>query len=261
MDNLSAVVARGPDLHRRGCDTYYTPFEESPTSLSMYSAKGFSKWLRALDSVDVDLENFIDQELEQNLEVHAGWEKETLLELFTHGDRPDLHHPDGWTCCDCSKDILGVEVQPYWRHSIERFIARTHPYDPVSAVSEVDEDESVDLGSTEEVASSSTDLTPKLDTTGNDTLLNPGEVPAVLESESEPEADTGEDSATTPIGSVCLYGKLEYVCMDCWLYYTRIGTRKQPSEPAADEDSSKNKNTPPSDDSSECEYSPFLIHS
>ena len=260
-DRISAVVARGPDLHQRGFDTFRTPFEESPTSLAMYSGMAFSYWLRALASVDVDLENFIDQELERNPEGHTGWEKETLLELFTHGDRPDLHRPDGWTCCDCLKDLLKFKVQPYWRHLLERIKARMHPYDPVSAVSEVDEDESVDLGSTEEVPSSSTDLTSELDTTENVTLLPIDEVPTELESEPVSEADTSEDSVTTPIGSVCLYGKHQLVCIDCWLYYTQTGTRKQPGEPAADEDSSETEDSPSSDDSSECEYSPYLIHS
>ena len=80
MDALSLVVARGPDLHRLGIDTNYTPYKESPASLAMYSSRAFSCWLRALTNIDVDPENFIDQELEQNPEVHPGWEKETLLD-------------------------------------------------------------------------------------------------------------------------------------------------------------------------------------
>ena len=253
-DNVSAVVARGPDLHRRGFDTNYTPFEESPTSLAMYSAKKFSSWLRALASVDVDLENFIDQELELNLEGHAGWERETLLELFTHGDRPDLHHPLFMFCSDCVRTVSRIEVQPYWRHLIERIKGRMHPCDPVSAVSEVDED---DLGSLGEAVSSSTYLTAELDTTRNDTLLNPDRIRTDKESESE--TDSSENSALTQGESVCLYGKHQKVCIDCWLYYKRTGTRKQLD--SDDEDSSETGDSSSSDDSSECEYSPYLIHS
>ena len=250
-DNVSAVVARGPDLHRRAFETVYTPFEESPTSLAMYSARRFSCWLRALAGVDVNLENFIDQELERNPEVHAGWKKETLLELFTHGDRPDLHRLDMWTCGDCLAPIIWVGVQPYWRHLLERIKGRLYPYDPVSAVSEVDEDEDVDLDSC------STDLTPELDATRNISPPKPNEVPAKEESESE--ADISNDITTTQNESICLYGKHERVCMDCWLHYAQTGTRRQPQ--SEDEDWSKRKDVPSSDESSECEYSPFHIHS
>ena len=264
-DKVSAVVARRPDLHRRGFDTFYTPFEESPTSLAMYSAESFSCWLHALATNNVYLEDFIDQELELNLDVYAGWEKETLLELFAHGDRPDLRHLFG-TCSDCSKGLGNIGVQPYWRHLLERIKGRKHPYDLVTAVSEVEEDDNVDLGSLGETTCDSTDLTPALDTTGNMNLSNIYEVPTELESKSdsdvEPEpvsqADTREHSATTPIRSVCLYRKHEFVCLNCWLYYARTGTRRQPTR---NENLSKNEDSSSSDDSSEFEYSPYLIHS
>ena len=258
-DNVSAVVARGPDLHRRGLDTFYTPFEESPTSLAMYSASAFSNWLHALANVHMDLENLIDQELELNHEVHIGWKKETLVDLFSYGDRPDLYAPYVETCSDCSETVYSVRVQPYWQHILKRIKRRLHPYDPVTAESEVDEKENVDIDTSEQAASSSTDLIPKLGTTGNVPPSDPEEVPSELESESETGAS--EFSTMTQSESVCLYDKYEIVCIDCWLHYERTGTRRQPGEPAAEENSSKPEDPPSSDDSSECEYSPFLIHS
>lgn len=260
-DSTSALIARGADLHRRGFASSYTPFEESPTSLVMYCARAFSCWLHALVKAGVDLASFIDQELELNLAVHAGWEKETLLELFSHGDRPDLHHPDRhdsykWTCSDCLDEKSGVIIQPYWLHVLERIEGRLHPYDPLSALSDFDEDESDDLGSLEEAVSSSTNLTPELGATEIIPLPNPNEDPA--ESESESEVDSSEHSTMALSEPSCLYGKHEIVCIDCWLHYTRNGTRKQP---AADKHSSKSEDTLSSNDSSECEYSPFLIHS
>ena len=260
LDNdVSEVVARGPDLHLRGFGPFFTPFEESPTSLAMYSARAFSSWLRALADVDVDLENFIDQELELNPEVHDGWEKETLLELFAHGDRPDLHHKYGWTCSDCLAELSKLEVQPYWRRLLERIKARMHPYDPVTAVSEVDEDENDDLDSPGDVASSSNDLIHGLDATGNVPLLNPDEDPSEVESHVESEADVSGNPTLRLSESSCLYGKRDIVCMKCWLHYTRTGTRYQPD--SNDEDSSEAEDFASSDDSSECEYSPYLIHS
>ena len=257
--SVSAVIARVSDLHRRGFETYYTPFEESPTSLAMYSASTFSHWLHALANADVDLENFIDRELELNHEVHVGWKKETLVELFSCGDRPDLYDSVFQTCSDCSETVYSVEVQPYWQHILKRIKRRQHPYDPVTAESEVDEKENVDIDTSEQAASSSTDLIPKLDTTGNVPPSDPEEVPSELESESETVAS--ESSTMTQSESVCLYDKYETVCIDCWLYYERTSMRKQRSAPAAQDESSKPKDSSPSDDSSECEYSPFLIHS
>ena len=54
-----------------------------------------------------------------------------------------------------------------------------------SAVSEVDEKERTNIGGLREAASSSTDLTPEFDTTGNVTYCKLDEVPTELESESE----------------------------------------------------------------------------
>ena len=262
-DSVSAFVARGPNLHLRGFYPYLSPLEESPTSLAMYSARAFSTWLRALGNADVNLENFIVQELELNYEVHAGWEKETLLELIAHSDRPDLHHPEEWTCNDCLEEDYSVAVQPYWRHLLERIKGRMHPYDPVTSVSEVDEDEKLDLGSPEDTASSSTDLTSKLDTGGSVSFPRPEEESTELVSELEldvqSEADVSENPTLALSESVCLYDILDIVCMNCWLYYKRTGTRKQPDSNYKDSPEAEDSSS--SDDSSECEYSPYLIHS
>lgn len=59
-DNLTAVIARCPDLHRRGFDTSYTPFEESSSSLAMYSARLFSNWLHVFALINLDREDLID---------------------------------------------------------------------------------------------------------------------------------------------------------------------------------------------------------
>ena len=59
-DNLTAVIASGPDLHRRGFDTSYTPFEESSISLAMYSARVFSNSLHAFALINIDREDLID---------------------------------------------------------------------------------------------------------------------------------------------------------------------------------------------------------
>ena len=251
---LSLIVARRPNLHRLGFDTFFTPYGESPTSLAMYISRAFTGWLHALAHLNVDLERFIDQELEQNPELYAGWEKETLLDLFLNGDRPDLHVGFTLTCRDCFRDLHGVEVQPYWRHLLEMFKEKRHPKSPAPADSEAGEKEGADSGSNgEAVSSSSSNLLHDSDTMGDVPLDNLDETPL----EPESKDDTSKYSVTTQIGSGCLYSKDELVCIDCWLHYERTGTR---APPRAIKVLSETEDSSSSDDSSENEYSPYLIH-
>lgn len=247
-DDMSVVVARGPDLHRQVFDASYTPYVESPTSLAMYSSWAFADWQHALVDNDVDLEKFIDQELEQNSELHPGWEKDTLRDLITHGARPDLHVRRDRRCSDCTSDEVLVRVQPYWRHLLDMFREGLHPYDPAPAGSEVGNEENADRGSVAEALTSSSSnpsQNPKFEENGPLDSLDE------LASEPGSEDDISESSATKSIRSDCLYGKHEIVCMNCWLHYKRTRTRGPPEY----EDSSS------SDDPSENEYSPYLIHS
>ncbi len=249
----SSILARGANPHRRCSDSVLTPYEESPTSLAMYSSRAFTSWLHALISFEVDLEDFIDQELQQNVEVHLGWEKETLLELFEHGDRPDLHVEERMKCSDCGEDYFSVAVQPYWQEIIERIRTRRYPYDPAIAGSEIDKDEITDLGSVGEAASSSSEQSQKPDTTGSDPFIN---LDNELSLEAESEDDTSEYSAATTTGWECKYEWDELICMGCWIHYKRTGTRR-----SRDEDPSEREDSFSSDDSSEDGYSPLLIHS
>lgn len=254
-DFLSVVLARGPNFHRRCFSPLYTPYEETPTSLAMYSSWTFTIWLRGLVSIGVDTERFIDQELERNPEVHAGWEKGTLLYLFEYGDRPDLHAGDeDWNCSDCHRGC-GVRVQPYWRHFLERIKKRMHPENLIRPISEIDDEENADSGNMVGAASSLRDPNPPPDTTGNVPVVDLDMLPS--------ESDSGECSsgypATISLQSDCIYSRYEIVCMDCWLHYKRTGTRRQP--PSTGEDSSENGYSSPEDDSSDDEFSPFHIHS
>ncbi|CAF9920434.1 hypothetical protein IMSHALPRED_004894 [Imshaugia aleurites] len=259
------ILARGPNLHGLCFDSSYTPYEESPTSLAMYYSRAFAVWLRGLIDLKVNLEDFIDQELKLNPKVHAGWEKETLLDLFAHGDRPDLEAPRGmYTCSDCVGIIRPVGVQPYWRYLPKMIKERKYPDDLGLTDSEVGKRENADFGTIEEIASSPSDLTPEPDTTGKDPLADIDEFP----SESKSEEDTSGDPAIIPVRSGCPYSKHEVVCMDCWLHYERTGTRRSrrtqksvSQDLDTDEDLSENEYSPSRDDSSEDEFSPFLIHS
>ena len=247
---LITVLARNPNLHRTCSWADFTPYIESPTSLAMYSSVAFRSWLHALVKTGLDIGSFIDQELLQNSQVHVGWEKETMLNLFTHGDRPDLYF-DEFTCsdCKCLLGSLGLMVQPYWMHLLKKIKVGLYPYDPTPTNSKVNEDENANLRSVGVATSSLIDLTILPNTTADDSLGNLDEVL----SELEPEDHNSEHSDI--LQTELDYGKHEAVCMDCWLSYEETGIR------GLRKALNNSRNTSLSDDTSESEYSPFHIHS
>ena len=247
-DTLTFILARGPDLHRLGFNARHTPYKESPTTLAMYSSNVFTSWLRALINHKVDLESFIDQEIEQNHEVHPGWERETLLDLFTHGDRPDLHLDISLTCSDCKRQVLDPLVQPYWRHLLERIRRRLHPYEPSLAGSEAGEED--DDNKLPPASNSKEDANEPSSKSDSEEDANE------LQSESGLEEDSSAYDSRGPIRSNCLYGKHENICMRCWLHYARTGTRFLPVEKL-----SESEDPTATEDSSDDEFSPFHIHS
>lgn len=265
---VSKLLAKGPDLHRRGFDYDYTPQEESPTSLAMYSSCAFTKWLRGLVTIKVKFEEFIDEELERNPLVHTGWEKETLHDLFAYHHRPDLD-VEGYYCSDCTKCIFEIEVQPHWRHMLERIKQRIDPDGPGQTDSQVGEKENTDVRKIAETASTSDDPTHEPDTTGNVLLVDSNEL--FSESDSKSESELEEDvhgyPAMVPIRSDCVYAPKEMICVDCWLHYRRTGTRRPPLPWKrrfaidTDDDASSDEYSSSGDESSEDEFSPYHIHS
>ncbi|MCJ1264901.1 hypothetical protein MMC22_004776 [Lobaria immixta] len=259
-EDIKTVLSRGPDIHRLGFDSYFTPQQETPTSLAMYSEWVFADWLYGLGTIEVDLEIFTEQELERNHVVHIGWEKDTLLDLFAYDNEPDVDAREIWVCSDCTQEIDSVKVQPYWRHLLERIKRRIHPDSPTQHDSEARETENADLGGVVEAASSSSHLAQEPDVTENAPFVDLSELRS--ESESEWESESGSEfefegdihgyPATVPIQSDCVYARHEVICMDCWIHYIRTGTRRPPH---VDEYS------PSIEESSEDEFSPYFIHS
>ncbi len=214
----------------------------------------------------MNFEKFIDQELERNSFLYPGWEKETLHDLFEYTYRPELHIFRPWFCSDCSTRVLRVGVQTYWRHLIERIKQRIDPDHPAHADSDLDETEDAGVRSIGEAASSSNDLVHEPDITGNVPLVDPNELLSESEPEPEPEPESEPElegdihgyPEMVSIRSGCVYAPDEVVCMDCWRRYRQTGHR---SVKAAEDDSSLDETTSSRDESSQDEYSPYLIHS
>ena len=220
-EGIISVLAYGPDLHQLGFDRLYTPQEESPTSLAMYSERAFSKWRHQLVKIDLDLKKFIDRELERNHLVHAGWEKETFYDLFAYNtiyDHHDLLRPQyGYRICsDCRKENYHLHIQPYWRHLLERIKHRIDLDSLGQAVSGVGRKENAAVESVAEGKSSSSNLAREPDITGNVPFDDLDELAFDSESESgpEPEEDAHGYPTNIPIRSDCIYGRIEMICMD-----------------------------------------------
>ena len=263
---LSGVLSKSPDLHWRGFEVYESPSKESPMSLAMYHSRTFGCLLSGLIDNGVSLTDFVRDELEQNFDLHPGWEENTLLELLKwcvqYNDIFDdtVHRA---SCQDCKGLFHQAPVQPYWRHLLERIRTRPHPCDLAGLHSEVLGDED-----TEEEDNL---LEPASSDFERDTIesasLNDPDVLSASESESESgstieshlihEADPHRYPNSVSVQSDCMYGRYEIVCMDCWLYYVRNGTR---GPPPSDGEQDSGVNTLQSDGLSEDEYSPFHVH-
>ncbi|CAD6593136.1 MAG: hypothetical protein ASARMPREDX12_006859 [Alectoria sarmentosa] len=269
---VNVTLARGSDLYRLGFEDDYTPQYESPTSLAMYSSWAFMVWLHGLVAIEVDIEEYINQELGTNFLVHPGWEKETLHDLFLYNYRPevDFREPFGTRCSDCSQIIYRVRVQPHWRHLLERIKQKIDPDSPAQADSELSVTKNADVRSIAEATSSSDDLAHGSDTTETLPLDDLNELSSELESEEEPELASKPESEkeseeedvhrypeTISIRSECIYDWDEVVCVDCWLHYRQTGHRFAPH---SDDDRSLDEYIASGDESSEDEYSPYLIH-
>ena len=270
---VNRALVKGLDLHRLGFEDVITPQNESPTSLAMYSSWTFLNWVRRLATAEVDYEKFIEQELERNSLVHPGWDKQTLLYLFTCNPRSDLEFRDDRYCSDCGR-MDSFQVQPYWRHFLERIKQGIDPDDPALAKSEVGEVENADVGSIVEVASDLSDRAHETDTAENNLLPNSSDLSSESKSKSESKKDAHGYPEAVSIRSDCVYARNEIVCIYCWLHYRQTGTRdlrhwrlrthgtpyrrqgtviEELSEDEEDEDEDEK-------DEDE-EYSPYLIHS
>jgi hypothetical protein len=73
----------GPSLHLTGKEETWSPLQETPTSLAMYSLWAFVLWRSHLEGVGIDISTFVREELEQSHLLDAGWTEQTLLALFS----------------------------------------------------------------------------------------------------------------------------------------------------------------------------------
>ena len=248
-----AVLRRNPDLNVSVIETYFSPDEESPTSLAMYSSWTFANWRTELDYIGVNLEDFVEKELNRGPLSKAGWISETLLALFQTQHQWGGDIPLMSSCSDCSAFLEEIVIQPYWLHLLERYKKEKDIKILSESVSllgdKANKAVSRSLGSQEMMNKdfSAKNVSYDAEIVGNEAGIR--SINPALRNVKEDAGDQIHSTHTTQ--SNYEHRWEEHLCMDCWLYYKRTGIRKRLIFVNAPIDT---------DDASEHEYSPFLFH-
>lgn len=123
-EDLQMILEKGADPHLVGSDDEWSPREETPTSLAMYSSWLFAAWQEALWQTSMDLENFVKKELQQSPLKETGWDEDLLLALFLVQVPPYPRPP--WHCdlCETDKHVL---VHVPWHCMLERLRQVKYP--------------------------------------------------------------------------------------------------------------------------------------
>lgn len=90
--DYSTVLKHRPDFHVVRLDYSMSKKPETPTSLAMYNAMEFGKWRTTLERMNIDIEAFLDDELQQDPLRIDGWTKDTLRQLFKYKIDPSVCH-------------------------------------------------------------------------------------------------------------------------------------------------------------------------
>ena len=113
------LLNMGANSNLVGFDPDYSPYWETPISLSMYHAEIFVTLQRAFKISRANLRTTFDQASEQYPFQQSQWTKEALVELFSEDlELSPILHPQRLVCPYCSyqRDLM---VQPYWMRILE----------------------------------------------------------------------------------------------------------------------------------------------
>ena len=132
-DQLPLILQRNPNLHHLGFDFDISLFLESPMSMSLYNCWTFASWRNTLIKSQVNIDDFVRQELEYSVMKDAGWKSATLLVLFDYDSKLSDDDPGnffGHKCnwCRGREKVYYIDVQPHWVQIVERI---KHGLDPV----------------------------------------------------------------------------------------------------------------------------------
>lgn len=118
--HLDIILEFKPDLHHLGFNSSYSPQEETPLSLALYSSYKSRQFINALKKQHCDLDDFVLQELREDLPLTKdGWTARTLRELCEDEFEPDTGNINPTSCEVCGSIWKPVEIA--WQLYILKF--------------------------------------------------------------------------------------------------------------------------------------------
>ena len=214
--NLNLMLNKGVYLHLVCHQSEFGGISQTPTSLALYSSFLFVKWRDALLRSPVDLESFVEEEVQQSPLRDVGWHKASLLALFRCKIQPDHLASNLVYCDDCPQLILFLCVELSWREWLNRFKDKADfKYSSDAAYGGVDRDQS-----NREILQQNS---PSLEV--EDTLMN--EFCDEQETADETGAsDLYQQQTTTERLDAYISGESRHICMRCYLKRQGYGSEK-----------------------------------
>lgn len=127
VSGLNFLLNNGANLHLVGQVSQLSAKYETPTSLAMYCSFTFIKWRGALLRSSVDLESFVEEELRHSPFRDAGWNEDSLLDLFCCDIQSNFDTLPFQDCDDCSPSkVSSTQIELSWQEWLNHFKEQTN---------------------------------------------------------------------------------------------------------------------------------------
>ncbi len=123
-DQISVLLRLGSDLHVEGGEgCFFSPWVETPMSLTIYHPNAFLRCRELLHGVGIDLDSFLDEELQRTPWIGTCWTTKTLRQLFSKWDVNSIlnwhprRSPNGLgrlPCCDSAPRVRPIWMRFLW---------------------------------------------------------------------------------------------------------------------------------------------------
>lgn len=251
----SELLLYGIDPNYFGMGLFlYQP--ETPTSLSMYSSEAFQVWLDSLSHAGIDMATLLDREMERGSLRNNGWTRETLQRVCDWKFESTRHFNVTEKCSDCCGYLFSIKCQPLWLQSLDEIKRGRHPNKTEWALRTSSDNgtcynldiHDVNRAFDEKLFSDPPTKTKDVAILSSDSLRTDSKIEKSVCQGLQSDLHTSSP-----------YGIEDIVHLGCWKKFCRTGTRPILLCTSDDSDCEPGPD-PDTDDLSEHEFSPFLIH-
>lgn len=241
-----SLVQQSAGAHSAAYQEDFSPVEESPTSISLYSSAAFFAWRQVLEDVQLPFEEFVIQEFQRNPLGSMNWDKGSLMQVFTL--KPN-HAVYPWRPCErCivnDEDFSLVEIA--WQNILQRFNPKKETLDLLDDLRLEDRSSSSSSVEDDEKCTSQGSANSTATETASHSGINLSDMKNKL-------SDTLGD--VTPRNY-----RYEWVCVDCWHYMLGTPGAINYCDPGSDSDIDDESDTAGDDNdyNSDSDDSPVLL--